>query len=77
MGRGRQKAKHTKVARELKYFSPETNYSQLERELTGGEAGDPILEDNLAKWAEYADESDANDVDDDADELPEDEAKLA
>ncbi|MEN9956895.1 MAG: hypothetical protein RIR46_503, partial [Actinomycetota bacterium] len=22
MGRGRQKAKHTKVARELKYFSP-------------------------------------------------------
>jgi|688.fasta_scaffold926489_1 hypothetical protein len=54
MGRGRQKAKHTKVARELKYFSPETNYSALERELTGGEAGDPNLEDNLAKWAEYA-----------------------
>ena len=80
MGRGRQKAKHTKVARELKYFSPETNYSQLERELTGGEAGDPILEDNLAKWAEYAEgEPEANDVeeDDEADELPEDEAKLA
>ena len=36
MGRGRQKAKQTKVARELKYFSPETNYSQLERELAGG-----------------------------------------
>ncbi|RFA17952.1 DUF3073 domain-containing protein [Subtercola boreus] len=33
MGRGRQKAKHTKVARELKYFSPDTNYSALEREL--------------------------------------------
>ncbi len=33
MGRGRQKAKHTKVARELKYYSPETNYSALEREL--------------------------------------------
>ena len=34
MGRGRQKAKHTKVARELKYFSPDTNYSDLERELS-------------------------------------------
>ena len=35
MGRGRQKAKHTKVARELKYFSPQTNYNDLERELSG------------------------------------------
>lgn len=33
MGRGRQKAKHTKVARDLKYFSPNTNYNELEREL--------------------------------------------
>ncbi len=32
-GRGRQKAKQTKVARELKYFSPETNYRALEQEL--------------------------------------------
>ena len=39
MGRGRQKAKHTKVARELKYFSPDTNYGALERELTGSEPG--------------------------------------
>ncbi|MEY4321505.1 MAG: hypothetical protein RL167_233, partial [Actinomycetota bacterium] len=29
MGRGRQKAKHTKVARELKYFSPNTDLSAL------------------------------------------------
>ncbi len=35
MGRGRQKAKHTKVARELKYFSPDTNYGALEHELSG------------------------------------------
>ena len=35
MGRGRQKAKQTKVARELKYYSPETNYQALEQELTG------------------------------------------
>ncbi|MBK8468394.1 MAG: DUF3073 domain-containing protein [Candidatus Phosphoribacter sp.] len=33
MGRGRAKAKQTKVARELKYFSPETDLSALEREL--------------------------------------------
>lgn len=33
MGRGRQKAKATKVARKLKYFSPETDYAALEREL--------------------------------------------
>ncbi|HLS72762.1 MAG TPA: DUF3073 domain-containing protein [Actinomycetaceae bacterium] len=33
MGRGRQKAKQTKVARRLKYYSPETDYRALEREL--------------------------------------------
>ncbi len=37
MGRGRQKAKHTKVARELKYYSPDTDLSQLEKELTGAQ----------------------------------------
>ena len=55
MGRGRQKAKHTKVARELKYFSPDTNLSALEREL-GGSTGDPALDENLDKWAEYVDD---------------------
>ncbi|MBK9474912.1 MAG: DUF3073 domain-containing protein [Tetrasphaera sp.] len=33
MGRGRAKAKQTKVARELKYYSPQTDLSALEREL--------------------------------------------
>lgn len=33
MGRGRQRAKQRKVARDLKYFSPETDYAALEREL--------------------------------------------
>lgn len=33
MGRGRQKAKQTKVARELKYYSPSTDYDALQREL--------------------------------------------
>ena len=54
MGRGRQKAKHTKVARELKYFSPDTNYSALERELTSGQAGEP----DYSKWIDDDDESD-------------------
>lgn len=35
MGRGRAKAKQTKVARELKYFSPDTDLNALERELRG------------------------------------------
>jgi hypothetical protein len=37
MGRGRAKAKQTKVARELKYSSPQTDFTQLQRELSGGE----------------------------------------
>ncbi len=35
MGRGRAKAKQTKVARELKYRSVQTDFSSLERELRG------------------------------------------
>ncbi|MDQ2791080.1 MAG: DUF3073 domain-containing protein [Pseudonocardiales bacterium] len=34
MGRGRAKAKQTKVARELKYSSPATDYAALQRELS-------------------------------------------
>lgn len=56
MGRGRQKAKHTKVARELKYFSPNTDYNALERELTGSRHDD--YTDEASKWAEYADADD-------------------
>ena len=33
MGRGRQRAKHAKIARDIKYFSPDTNYRALEQEL--------------------------------------------
>ena len=56
MGRGRQKAKHTKVARELKYFSPNTDYNALERELTSSQHDD--YSDEASKWAEYADDDD-------------------
>ncbi|CAN5502786.1 hypothetical protein BH23ACT6_BH23ACT6_23490 [soil metagenome] len=37
MGRGRAKAKQTKVARRLKYYSPDTDLTALERELKGSE----------------------------------------
>jgi hypothetical protein len=55
MGRGRQKAKHTKVARELKYFSPETNYGALERELAAGHESEDQYVD---KWADEYDDAD-------------------
>ncbi len=41
MGRGRAKAKQTKVARELKYFSPDTDLRALERELHGSRGPSP------------------------------------
>lgn len=34
MGRGRAKAKQTKVARELKYNAPQTDFDALRAELT-------------------------------------------
>ena len=35
MGRGRAKAKQTKVARELKYGGPQTDFDRLQAELAG------------------------------------------
>jgi hypothetical protein len=40
MGRGRAKAKQTKVARDLKYRSHETDLSALARELHGESGND-------------------------------------
>ena len=48
MGRGRQKAKNTKVARELKYFSPNTDLTALQAEL-GTTSDEQEYED---KWAD-------------------------
>ena len=63
MGRGRQKAKHTKVARELKYFSPSTDLSALEKEI-----GQPADDDQYVdKWADLYDE-DAEDSEEESDE---------
>ncbi|MGQ0840404.1 DUF3073 domain-containing protein [Actinokineospora sp.] len=39
MGRGRAKAKQTKVARELKYSSHHTDFDALQRELSSGTDG--------------------------------------
>ncbi len=44
MGRGRQKAKHQKVARQLKYHTSTIDVSALERELAG-EQGDREFDD--------------------------------
>ena len=54
MGRGRAKAKQTKVARELKYHSPNTDLAALQRELAGNgrsneefdDAGGDYLDDD-------------------------------
>jgi hypothetical protein len=76
MGRGRQKAKHTKVARELKYFSPDTNYSALEREL--GTHAEPDFAALAAKYDSAAGDDDELELDDDLDEyVPTDEQKRA
>jgi len=58
MGRGRQKAKHTKVARELKYFSPSTDLTALEKEI-----GHPSDTDDqyIDKWADLYDDEDSED----------------
>lgn len=44
MGRGRAKAKQTKVARELKYSSPQTDFSRLQQELKGSGDAEPDQE---------------------------------
>ncbi len=61
MGRGRQKAKNTKVARELKYFSPATDYTALEAELSK-KAGEDSVE-YVDKWADLYDDEPGSDDD--------------
>jgi Protein of unknown function (DUF3073) len=59
MGRGRAKAKQTKVARELKYRSYDTDFSELQRELHGdhdnGHVGSPKETDTADSSDEYDD----------------------
>ena len=62
MGRGRAKAKQTKVARELKYSSGGTDLDRLRAELVGegsGENPEPEEDDSDDPYAQYvADEDD-------------------
>jgi Protein of unknown function (DUF3073) len=69
MGRGRAKAKQTKVARELKYHSPNTDLEALQRELAGSSNGNSVTPDEelddaeeYDKYSSYA----SDDEDDDA-----------
>jgi hypothetical protein len=62
MGRGRAKAKQTRVARELKYHSPNTDLDALQRELAGSPKSD-------TDYAELGDQVDGEaDDEDDGDE---------
>ncbi|WP_296198450.1 DUF3073 domain-containing protein [uncultured Microbacterium sp.] len=55
MGRGRQKAKHTKIARDLKYDTYNVNFNALQREL--GHADAPA-DEFVDKWADEYDDED-------------------
>jgi hypothetical protein len=55
MGRGRAKAKQTRVARELKYSSPNTDLSALQRELAGQPAFPPQASNDDDEDDEYTD----------------------
>jgi hypothetical protein len=60
MGRGRAKAKQTKVARELKYSSPTMDLDALQREIGSGTATadkESDFEDDYADpYARYVDD---------------------
>lgn len=58
MGRGRAKAKQTKVARDLKYRTHETDFGALAQELHGEEHSEGDVDsDELDKWSDYVDPS--------------------
>ena len=67
MGRGRAKAKQTKVARELKYNSGGTDLERLKAELAGGAAAPaaaPVDDDEDEFVDPYASDEDDEDEDD-------------
>ena len=59
MGRGRAKAKQTRVARDLKYRPVDTDFASLERELRGGDSfvdNTDITEEVPDAYADLAEE---------------------
>jgi hypothetical protein len=67
MGRGRAKAKQTKVARQLKYSSGGTDLERLQAELAAERGGEPAL----ATESDDEDDVDTYDSDDEDDEADE------
>jgi hypothetical protein len=65
MGRGRQKAKQTRVARELKYHSSSIDVTALQRELAGEPINPPVIDDDEDDdddpYAIYSDEDEDDD----------------
>ncbi len=59
MGRGRAKAKQTKVARDLKYRTHETDFGALANELhkENGDSTEDVDPEVLEKWSDYAEPS--------------------
>ena len=73
MGRGRAKAKQTKVARQLKYGGPTTDLERLQAELAGSTPSEHVESDDFAEDSDYDDPyakyvAEDDDGDDDADE---------
>jgi hypothetical protein len=62
MGRGRAKAKQTKVARELKYSSPTMDLDALQREIGSGTA--VTTDDDHDEYGDYVDKYADDDEDD-------------
>lgn len=60
MGRGRAKAKQTKVARDLKYRTIETDFDQLQRDLHGEDGTRTPNSRDEATDDEFADTGDEN-----------------
>ena len=56
MGRGRAKAKQTKVARDLKYRTHETDFGALAKELHGDDDPSDVETDAEPgdEWADYS-----------------------
>jgi len=67
MGRGRAKAKQTKVARQLKYGGPVTDLERLQAELAGSASSESDLDEEYEDdpYAKYlADDDDEDDGED-------------
>lgn len=82
MGRGRQKAKQTRIARKLKYLTTDTNYDELQEELSRQDSSDQTSDQfreldrkfqekrEMDEYAQWAVEAAAKAKKEDSDEKP-------